>query len=241
MFQILSFDSQEADVREETAASEAPELQLKQTVKFLPTHLSHVYSAAEKLVIAGQGSRCDPCLREAQETTDLVTFSLNGNVTEPEASDAVPGSLLSKCSAHRLCGRMPVRVATTICNRWLIDVVFKNRPTGGSNAGKPGSVGRLEVNSTRPEEGIVNETGMAGRPGVNSTRLEGVIARETSIAGRPGVNSTRPEECNTHETGAADRPGVNSMRPEGLQSTIVCACQSWICRLSKPRMTSLHV
>ena len=62
-----------------------------------------------------------------------------------------------------------LRVATTIRNRWLLDGILRtDAPKGGSNAGKPGTVGRPEVNSTRRERGIVNETGMVGGPGVNS-------------------------------------------------------------------------
>jgi hypothetical protein len=124
MVQISSFDASQASVTSETAALEEPELELKQTVKFLPTSWAQVYSASDKLVVAGQGSRWVSSRRGSEETTHLFTFDLSGTVVTPEASGTVPGSLLNEYSIDYVGGYL--RVATTIRNFWFADVVFRS-------------------------------------------------------------------------------------------------------------------
>jgi hypothetical protein len=226
MVQISSFNTQEASVKEGTAALEEPELQLTQTVKFLPTYWAHVYSAADKLVVAGQGSRWDPRLREAEETTHLFTFSLNGNVTEPEASGTVPGSLLNEYSIDYVDGYL--RVATTIRNRWLAAAVFMRRPTDGGNATEPSMVGRPNANSTRAEAGIANETGMVDRPGVNSTPpVSTMVGGNTGSVGGPGQRALQVIDAPLPDEEFMPVAECSSLSDACMDNNTVALCNEW--------------
>jgi hypothetical protein len=157
MVQISSFDANEASVKE-TGATGEPELELNQTVKFLPTSWAHVYSASDKLVVAGQGSRWDSFRRGSEETTRLFTFDLSGTVVRPEASGSVPGSLLNEYSIDYFGGYL--RVATTIRNFWSVDAVFirpfvelpsalpPSTPTGSGMATPEGNPGGRDLQKT---------------------------------------------------------------------------------------------
>jgi hypothetical protein len=184
MVQISSFDTQEGAVKEDTAVLEEPELQLKQTVKFLPTLWAQVYSAADKLVVAGQGSRWDPRLRGAEETTHLFTFDLNGTVVTPEASGTVPGSLLNEYSIDYVDGYL--RVATTIRNQWLLDAVFTERSTNSTPPvstmadGNAGSVGGPGLRALQViNEPTLNETLI---PVVDCSNLTDVCMEDDTVS-----------------------------------------------------------
>ena len=130
MVQLTSFEMSQT--------SEDNELAAEITCQFLPTSWGEIYSADDMLIVAGQGYHFDPSLGASEDMTYLFGFSLDGVYTDPAISGKVPGYLLNPYSVDYVGGRL--RVATTIQNRWFIDVVLRPAATSVEAAEEPPSV-----------------------------------------------------------------------------------------------------
>jgi hypothetical protein len=87
------------------------EIELQQSIQFLPNEWAEVYATEELIVVAGLGYDFDSKKRASEDMTILYSFKGDGTMTIPIATGLVPGSLLNRYSFDYVDGYF--RIATT--------------------------------------------------------------------------------------------------------------------------------
>ena len=178
MYQITSFHMDDA-LTDPPEDDGPPTLQVKQTVKFMPSWWGLDYSAGDTIIVAAQGTAWNTLRVSPEQRTMLFGFSLVDLDSTPTYSGSVPGTLISDYSIDYVDGR--IRVATTERHSWwggpvlwvddvLVDSAVADSATVSnpvSNVFATGEEPELLEDSDEPFPisppiGVIDETGEGG-------------------------------------------------------------------------------
>lgn len=126
------------------------EIELQQTVQFLPNAWAEIFATEEMIIVAGQGYDFHRGQDASEDMTILYAFDVDGTMATPLANGKVPGSLLNRYSLDYVDGYF--RVATTTRSLKVDEILQvkdeSSAPTNNSDVGdKENSVGEGEAES----------------------------------------------------------------------------------------------